>query len=690
MLRKQVVLTLYALVLLSTSMWGDSPISRTSLRGALIVVGKDEPSYVQYAAEDLAKYVYELSGKEARVSKRADDVRKSGIVIVVGFTMASAVGVDHDLLDSVRHLSDQGFVIRTISHADATWVVVAGQSPHGTNFGIATLMQMMRSENGSVYLPAGINLKEEPAVRVRGLHMNGGWQLNYPYGFLTWKEEDWKKFVDIAWSQRAKVIFIWPYVETMVVPLAPEDEAYLQEFRRITDYAQQQRGMEVWIMQSANRVALSNCGVEDPRLRPHWVDGCQKDMNPADPQQFSKIEKSFEALYKIVNNADGFCMIDSDPGGWPQSPLIDQLKIFLAARNLLDRYNVREKRAKLVDWMWIGWGRHKFFTTAEHLVTAFDWGESNPDASDIEFMAQTINNFKRHLPEPWEIVAGMAPYLESSRRESTLEKTVFLPYGTIEMEPAFPSTNVELQPVRSTLQTLVTHPQLRGWMGNNELLLLQFPRTFFFLNSLWDADYRKQDQAEVLREVSRHLYPEYSDLLRDCFLALREKDSNKLRETLARLQQSDLTHRSPQLGAIGRHLFPTAAGLPRIVEMQLRIRLARQELIDALQGSPDIGECETYLEKYFSALLDWNKETGWEKTINIGIWTLPIYEVDRDLEHGMSRLKRILGGKSPHTSYSQVASFFDGISTKLVQKYDKDSVLLGCTEPFKLAVAQRQ
>ena len=55
---------------------------------------------------------------------------------------------------------------------------------------------------------------------------------------------------------------------------------------------------------------------------------CQKDMNPADPEQFANILKSFEALYKVVNNADAFCFIDSDPGGWPHSPLSDQTKIF--------------------------------------------------------------------------------------------------------------------------------------------------------------------------------------------------------------------------------------------------------------------------------------------------------------------------------------------------------------------------
>ena len=59
----------------------------------------------------------------------------------------------------------------------------------------------------------------------------------------------------------------------------------------------------------------------------------------------------------------------------------------------------------------------------------------------------------------------------------------------------------------------------------------------------------------------------------------------------------------------------------RTLQMQLEIRLARQNLLKALQGKPDIKECARLVEDYFDKLLAWNKETGWEKTIDIAIWT---------------------------------------------------------------------
>ena len=67
----------------------------------------------------------------------------------------------------------------------------------------------------------------------------------------------------------------------------------------------------------------------------------------------------------------------------------------------------------LVDWMHVGWGRHKFFTSTDSVVAAYDWTDKNPDESDVEFMDGTIRSFKSGLAEPWALIAGQPPYLES-------------------------------------------------------------------------------------------------------------------------------------------------------------------------------------------------------------------------------------------------------------------------------------
>jgi hypothetical protein len=644
---------------------------RISLDGAVIVVDKAEASYVQYGAKDLGSYLSQIIGKPVPVISSVDLARRAKCVIVIGEKMARAMDGN---VGPVNGLGDEGSIIRSIANNGTRTIIIAGVNPHGTNTGIATFMQMIRAEGNSAYLEGPIDLRNTPSIAVRGIHLNG-WPLNYPYAFRSWKEADWKHFVDIAWAQRINLLYLWPFMEIIPLPLSAEDAAYLQEVRRVVDYAQNQRGMEVWIMQSANRIAVSDCGTRDPRFRTYWVMGeCQKDMNPGDSQQFDTILAHFEALYKIVNNADGFCMIDSDPGGWPGSPLSDQTKIFNGARNLLNRYNVHAEKTKLIDWMWLGWGRRP---------TGEDSGKKA-----VALMEETISNFKSNLAEPWELIAGLYPYLESAKHESVLNKTIYLQYGAIEMEPAFPSTNLGLDPVREVFDRVAHYPELKGVMGNNELMSLQFPRTFYFFNTAWDTAYKDHQEPEVLLELATQLYPDHKKLIADSYSGLGEADPDKIHATLKELTELVQSGNAGRPGSIGRFLFPDNLIVARNLQFQLEIRFARQSLIRALKGKPDLNESARVVESYFDKLLAWNKETGWDKMIDITIWRTPIYQEGKDLEAAMTQLKKVIAQGKPYTTYAQIDDFFDPISKKLTQKYGRDSVMIGCIDPFKLVMIQ--
>jgi hypothetical protein len=662
----------------------DVGASRLLLNKVAIFVDNGEPSFVQYGAQDLGAYLAEISGEPAKVESSLDAVRRYKSIIVIGERMAGAMAVD---LGSTSELGDDGSVIRSFDKAGTTVIVIAGRNPHGTNFGIATVMQMIHADAKFPYLDGPLNIRNKPNIAIRGLQ-TGAWPLKYPYA--AWKERDWDRFIDMAWVDRMNLLLLAPLFEILPVPLSAEDEAYVQEVRRIVDYAQNKRGMEVWIGMPANRIAISDCGVRDPHLRPYWINGCQKDMNPADPQQFANIGKAIEPFYRIVNNADGILMGDADPGGWPQSPLSEQAKIFQSARKMLNRYNIHGEKAKLADFMWIGWGRHKFFTATDRLVTGFDWTDKNPDESDIAFMAETIRNFKQNLAEPWEVFAGMTPYLESSRRESVLDKTIYFPYGAIEGEPAFPATNTSLEPVREVLDKKAEYPPLGSLMGNNQVMLLQFPRTYYFFASTWDSSNKKRSEEDILLAASEQIYPEHKELLVESFLALRETDPDKIRATSARLAALVSAGNTGRPGVLGRYLFPDRLIVAKDLVTQLDIRAARQTLIKALRGKPDVEECARLIEEYFDKLLAWNQQTGWEKIIDTGIWTQPIYERDKYLTEAISHLKEILGKGAPYTSYAQVNGFFDGIAKDLLQKYGQNSVMIGCIEPFKSAVVQAQ
>ena len=151
-----------------------------------------------------------------------------------------------------KELGEQGFSIKSAMQDGKRRLIVAGANPQGTNFGVAALMKMIRAEGKSAYLEGPLDIRSKPSFAVRGIHLNG-WAFNYPYAYRPWKEEDWKRFIDILWSQGGNLLYMLPMMEIMPVPLSAEDDAYLQEVRRIIDYAHKQRGIKVWLMTSAKQ-----------------------------------------------------------------------------------------------------------------------------------------------------------------------------------------------------------------------------------------------------------------------------------------------------------------------------------------------------------------------------------------------------------------------------------------------------
>jgi hypothetical protein len=675
----------------SSPLWSGGPalaqgvprgIWKLSPDGIGVAVGSGERELVQHAAQDLAQYLAELTGKQVPVMQELPKQR--GTTIVIGAELARKV--DPPIFED-RALGKEGFVIKRSGSATSERVIAAGSEPGGTNFGVATMMGMIRRGGGDVLLECLPEFESVPKLSVRGIHLNG-WPLRHPWAFRAWSEDDWKRYVDMIWLERANLLLLWPAVETLPIPLLTEDRAYLEDVRRVVDYAQQKRGIDVWIMHSANRIALTDCGEHNPKPRPYWVNGCQKDMNPAVPEQFTRIEQSFDTFYSILNNAAGYVMIDSDPGGWPQSPISDQLKIFQAARDRLDKYHAKGRDAMLVDWMWVGWGRHKFAAAEETVVSHYDWTEKNPDATDLAFMGETIRNFKQGLREPWGLLAGFSPYLDVCRKEGVLGKTISLPYGAIEYEPSFPSTNVSLGPVRGALKTLDSYPEVRGVMGNNQTVFVQLPRTHYLLAGAWDGYFRNLGDRDVLADLAELLHPEQRNLIVECWQQLESTDMEKMESALTRLQALLDGKGLGRPGVLGRKLFPDDSIIARGLAHQLKIRVTRERFLQIHTGKTTSAECAKLVVNYLEALLDWNRETGWEKMMNIGIWRSPLFATDRRFTETLSILKRILGEGSNMTPYRTVSEFFDAVAKPLVAKFGEEPVMVGCIEPLKLAVVQ--
>jgi hypothetical protein len=139
---------------------------------------------------------------------------------------------------------------------------------------------------------------------------------------------------------------------------------------------------------------------------------------------------------------------------------------------------------------------------------------------------------------------------------------------------------------------------------------------------------------------------------------------------------------------MGRELFPDHLQVAEDLVFQLRIRAARQRLVKGLYSKTGKSEFSKLVENYLDLLLAWDKQTGWDRLIKIGIWRAPIYASDKRFNEGLSNLKKVLGNGALVTSYADVSNFFDPMARRLVQKYGEDAAMIGCIEPLKLAVIQ--
>lgn len=430
----------------------------------------------------------------------------------------------------------------------------------------------------------------------------------------------------------------------------------------MVDYAQNKHGMEVWIMQCTNRVARDRCGVADPRERPYWRPS-QEDLNPGNREHLQAILASREALYRIVNNVDGVCNIDSDPGYCVGSPLTDYLKVLQGCRALLDRHNLHGKQAKLVHWMWYGWGL--------------------PPARSFEVGHQdlTIGLLRSQLAEPWWLVNGRFEFLPLCRQQAVLEKTVLLPYGVIEAEPSYPATNVGIDAMRTTLDAhLVKWPELRGVMGNVQTPLMQLPHLYFFTSCSMDLQYRKRSEKDVLVELAGHLYPEHAPLVADSYLALKESDPARIEPLVRRLDDLVARDRLGRLGILGRKLFPDRRIVAQVLLWQLRHRWARERLLQGVGPSTSKAECIVLVRDYFDAYLAWDTAHGWHRLWGWNAWPLGGFASDPRFAAMAGRVSKCLGDKL------QIEASLGEIAKTLSVRYDPTAVQTGCIVPLQKAV----
>lgn len=332
-------------------------------------------------------------------------------------------------------------------------VEVAGADNRGTMYGLFRLAQWISV--GLDALPT--DYQRSPLLAQRGMYAHTAWIYAYPYALRTWEFPDWTAYVDWLAQNEYNLLQIWIPVGIMATPPDPSDQAWLEMLGQVVRYAQEERGFRVWVGEAANNLIVQPPPVPF-REREYFQYYLGNLRDPSDPQTLGAIQRSRANLYQTFPRADGFWVIDSDPGGWPGSPTRDFVAILRLHAELMEQW--ADPQAQLIYWVWLGWG-----TVAPEQC----WEEALRGLAGSERTRWGVLADVRHLPTIARL--GMA------------SRTVLMPYGAIEGEPRMPYTQVT--PRLDTAVDTAVRYGLAGVMGNAQTPHVQLPNIWRLGRALW-------------------------------------------------------------------------------------------------------------------------------------------------------------------------------------------------------------
>ena len=349
------------------------------------------------------------------------------------------------------------------------------------------------STTGATLLSTGIGIEhvlgEEPQTaaqpnvalpdqRIIGMYIHQHWPYKYPYAARTWTVEDYRGYAAGLKQLGYNTLMIWPILETMPDPLTPSDQANLAKIARVIDVLHQELRMRAYIVLCPNIMAN-----DQARNAPfEWRHFFWSDVrvNPGDPAAMAKLIAWREQLVRPLAQADGFMIIDSDPGGYAGSNNREFVDLLLAHRRLFDRLR---PGIELDYWVLVGWpGYCRLYQSGELKVS-----------SEEEFR-EVFTLLKEKNPEPW----GLAMHANHGEEQLGLASRVLnFRYGWIEGEPSFPLTNFGQPGVYEAGKSMGP----RGVMGNAQTHCVQLPNTFAFARGATGKPLADQDYAKFADDL---------------------------------------------------------------------------------------------------------------------------------------------------------------------------------------------
>ena len=184
------------------------PQPSLSLTAAAIVCYPDGDATVQFAAAELSRFLYLLTGRASPVT---DETRVRGVNVRLRAENPATAG-------GIEPLERQGYRIGVVDTAGQCEVRIAGESPVGTLYGVYRLLEELGMgfyAGGETYpdrpadarIPTDLDLRERPHFRVRGNLLH----YNFLCGCTIWGLEDYKFYFDQLARMRGNLLLMHWY-----------------------------------------------------------------------------------------------------------------------------------------------------------------------------------------------------------------------------------------------------------------------------------------------------------------------------------------------------------------------------------------------------------------------------------------------------------------------------------------------
>lgn len=350
---------------------------------------------------------------------------------------------------------------------------------------------------------------DEPII---GMYVHQHWSYNHPYAARTWTLEDWEGYLDGLKRIGYNSVLIWPVLETMPDPLTPSDVESLDKIAKVIDFAHKIAGMRVYLALCPNVIAKDDEASKYTfQERPFFY--CDKRINPADAEAMGKMIVWRQRLLTPLKEADGVLIIDSDPGGYPDSNNLEFVYLLDAHRTMFNKLN---PDIQLYYWIHAGWEAYcRFYSTAE-----FAMGEI-PEIQEAVGLLAKVN------PEPWGLACGRGPHALDDIGMGN--RVIAYSYGAIEGEPSFPMTNFNTPQAYQAGKDM----GVRGTLGNSQTHCIQLPNAFLFARG---AQQQPMPEHADYVEFANRLIPGHGDVIVSAWEAMNLVEADRIHAALAGIE----------------------------------------------------------------------------------------------------------------------------------------------------------